>query len=333
MSATRPLDSLIVLIPIYNDWEAVGTLIPKIDSQINGQIKKVSIVLINDGSEDRLATDDSSLYNSYNSISQIEVVHLKRNVGHQRAIAVGLAFVRNHYQEAGAIVVMDGDGQDSPLDLPRLVTDHCSHTEDAIVFAKRGRRSESHLFKTLNWIFRLIHRLLTGRSVKVGNFSLIPFSLLERLVTLPELWSHVSATAFKYDLPVRYVEADRLARIVEQSQMALDSLILHGIKAFSVYYDRIAVRSLAGLGLASVVCVFLLTFLGLISLYADTDFLTGIATLTFIFILFLLNAGAVVFFSLINKLHHDNQRLSWPDRDYDNFIKMVETVNGNHDVD
>ena len=62
------------------------------------------------------------------TVSAIRIVlRLRRNVGHQRAIALGLTYLQ---VEAGceAVIVMDADGEDRPADVPRSrpVTSACS---------------------------------------------------------------------------------------------------------------------------------------------------------------------------------------------------------------
>ena len=50
----------------------------------------------------------------------VEVLHLRRNLGHQRAIAIGLAYLEAH-STCEAVVVMDGDLQHPPELVPALV--------------------------------------------------------------------------------------------------------------------------------------------------------------------------------------------------------------------
>ena len=54
------------------------------------------------------------------SLATVDVLPLRRNLGHQRAIAIGLAYVEQHIDNR-CVVVMDSDGEDSPEDVPRLL--------------------------------------------------------------------------------------------------------------------------------------------------------------------------------------------------------------------
>ena len=101
------------------------------------------------------------------------MLRLRRNLGHQRAIAVGLAYVEDRFKH-DAVVVMDSDGEDDPSDVPRLLELLRAEGGRAIVFAERTRRSESWSFRFFYGLYKLLHRVLTGHGVRVGNFSAIP---------------------------------------------------------------------------------------------------------------------------------------------------------------
>jgi hypothetical protein len=67
-------------------------------------------------------------------------LRLRRNLVHQRTIAIGLAHIGEY--EARDVVVMDSDGEDDPRDVPRLVA-RMQEERGRSVFAERTRRSES----------------------------------------------------------------------------------------------------------------------------------------------------------------------------------------------
>jgi hypothetical protein len=97
---------------------------------------------------------------------------------------------------------MDGDGQDAPEDIAKLLQRSREVGESSLVFAKRARRSESIVFRFFYQYYRLLHRVLTGLLVEVGNFSIVPSPLLERLVGVSELWNHYAATVVKSKMPM-----------------------------------------------------------------------------------------------------------------------------------
>ena len=107
---------------------------------------------------------------------------------------------------------MDADGEDAAEDVPRLVA-ALGAGEAAIVFAGRSARSEGPLFRVFYEIYRLMHRLLTGRRIWFGNFSIVPARLLPRLVLLSELWNHYPSAVVKARIPFTSIPLPRAPRL------------------------------------------------------------------------------------------------------------------------
>ena len=88
------------------------------------------------------------------------------------------------------------------------------------------------------------HWLLTGVRVRVGNFSIVPWQALERLVVVSELWNHYAAAIFRARLPYRTIPMDRGRRINGESKMNFVALLVHGLSAISVFSDIVSTRLL-----------------------------------------------------------------------------------------
>src|SRR5690349_16035913 len=104
--------NLVMLMPVFNDWESADLLCRKLDAQM-AQDRTVSarILLVDDGSTEPVP--DDFLRPPLSGASGVQILRLVRNLGHQRAIAVGLTYV-NEALDPDAIVVMDSDGEDRP---------------------------------------------------------------------------------------------------------------------------------------------------------------------------------------------------------------------------
>jgi polyisoprenyl-phosphate glycosyltransferase len=232
---------LVVLIPVYDDWTAVRLLLPLLDSELAGHGLRARVVLIDDASvepmPERLVDDE------LDAIAEIRVLTLRRNLGHQRALAIGLSYVQERIP-CDAVVVMDADGEDKPEDVPRLLAELTAHDGRTIVFAQRIRRSEGLVFTFLYRLYRLAHRVLTGIPVQVGNFSIVPYALLDRLVVVSDLWNHYAAAVFQSRLPFVMIPTARGRRLAGRSSMNLVSLVGHGLSAIAVFADRVGVRVL-----------------------------------------------------------------------------------------
>ena len=112
---------------------------------------------------------DGKRHGLYWAIRFLDRLRLRRNLGHQRAICVGLAQFEGigRYTSIDTCVVMDADGEDAPADVPRLLAAFAEGNGTHAVFASRLKRSEGLLFRFSYATYRLVHRVLTGLPVPV----------------------------------------------------------------------------------------------------------------------------------------------------------------------
>ena len=74
------------LIPVFNDWNSLNILLKRIDQEISSFEDIFDIVVLNDGS-----TIKHSIKNkNFKKINLIKILNLKKNLGSQRALAIGL---------------------------------------------------------------------------------------------------------------------------------------------------------------------------------------------------------------------------------------------------
>jgi glycosyltransferase involved in cell wall biosynthesis len=238
----RPTNLLIVM-PVYEDWASAIEVCRRIDAVMPQMSARAGIMLIDDGSP---STHPPAL--DVLELARIQDVHilaLNRNLGHQRAIAVALAYAAANLA-ADAVVIMDADGEDPPEQIPQLLLEAESRDFSAVVFAERGRRVEGPLFRFLYFFYRALHYALTGRKIRVGNFSVLPWPLLNALIRYPELWNHYAAAVLQSRLPRAMIRLDRGRRIQGKSKMSFVDLVMHGLSALFAYHDLVATRLLIG---------------------------------------------------------------------------------------
>jgi hypothetical protein len=227
-------------IPIYEDWPSAVVLLERLDVVAREEGWDADVLLVDDGSN---SGPGEAMRQRFSSLGRVDVLHLRRNLGHQRAIAIGLTWLHEQARYE-RIVVMDGDGEDAPEDVPRLLERLDALPTDRVVFAARTRRSEGLTFRLMYRAYRALHRVLTGRKVEVGNFSALPAALLARLVAVSELWNHYAAAVYHARLPTELVPIARGTRIDGSSRMSFVSLATHGLSAMSVFGETIGVRML-----------------------------------------------------------------------------------------
>jgi polyisoprenyl-phosphate glycosyltransferase len=316
-----------VLIPIFNDWSALEALLPLLDTALHGAGRQADVLILDDAST--ISRGGRLESTSFQAIERVRVLQLRRNLGHQRALAVGLAYVDAH-DLASTVVVMDGDGEDAPADVPKLLERYDAEHGRQVVFAERRRRSESLTFRLFYWLYRATHVVMTGHRVRVGNFSVLPGDLLHRLVVVSELWNHYAAAVFKARLPFVTVPTARANRLEGRSTMSYVSLVVHGLSAISVYNEIIGVRALAAAvalialsGVGIVVIIWIRVFSDLaIPGWATT----GVGVLLVILLQAVLFSMVFSFITLANR-----QGLSFlPARDYGYFVDKIVDVYERH---
>jgi hypothetical protein len=314
---------LLILIPIFEDWAAAALLLVDLDRALHEAHLRATVWLVDDGSLEQ--PDPAMATRGYHALESIHVLALRRNLGHQRAIAIGLAAAHEQFRPS-AVVVMDGDGEDAPDDVPRLVAALRACDRRNIVFAERRRRAEHALFKAFYAAYRWGHRLLTGISVRVGNFSIVPAGQLERIVVVSELWNHYAAAVDQARLPRETIPTRRFPRLTGASRMNFTSLVTHGLRALSVHAELIGVRLL-------VFTIVLATVFATLSAIVFGMRVTALATVPgwavsiaglLALLLCQAVASAVVFVFLV--LHGRSQPLFIPIRDYAYFVKSLTSL-------
>ncbi|MCP4111929.1 MAG: glycosyltransferase [Desulfobacteraceae bacterium] len=215
------MKTILILIPVFNDWESAGRLVSEIDLLHTEDC--FSILFVDDASVKpvNISVPDKD----FRRISDISVLSLNRNLGHQRAIASGLAYAY-HNSDFKAVIVMDSDGEDRPDDIPALIKAFRESDRNKIIFAERNKRSESMQFKIFYQLYLITFRILTGFVDRMGNFSIVPRSLAKRLVTASEIWMHYSSSVRKLQIPYEKVMADRGLRYHGKSKMRLTGHLL-----------------------------------------------------------------------------------------------------------
>ncbi len=224
--------AFIAAIPVFNDWAAARLLLSKLDTALRAANLRVQVILIDDGSTVPAELDFREL--NLEAVCSIEVLLLRRNLGHQRAIAIGLTYA-HHQTKDLPILVMDADGEDSPGDVPSLYRKFQEELGQKVIFAKRSKRSESLGFRVFYQIYKLTYRMLTGFDVNVGNFSIAPAIAVDRLVVVSELWSHYAAAVHKARILYATIDTKRDKRLDGESRMNFVALVIHGLSAISVF--------------------------------------------------------------------------------------------------
>lgn len=315
---------LVVVIPVYDDWESVMLLLPQLDAVLATQDVTAEALLVDDCStRDRPASLGTL---PLSAIQELRVLRLRRNLGHQRAIAIGLTHVEGARPDARALV-MDGDGEDQPSDVPALLAESAANPT-SIVFAARRKRSESVGFRVGYALYRGLHRALTGLSVNVGNFSVLPPRALRTLVVVSELWNHYAAAVFRARIPYRLVPTARGKRLAGTPTMNYVTLTAHGLSALAVHGEVVGARMFlasAGLAVCAAAALVSVVYVRLFTPLAIPGWATNAAGLAAVLLIQLL--GLAVLFAFVILTGRSNANFI-PLRDYGYFIDRLDVVIG-----
>ena len=318
-SAKIPL-RVVVLMPLRDDWASATELIRLLDPAMSSFPCIVDVLLVDDGSVQEFAFAD--FQSRFGVIRSIRILRLRRNLGHQRAIAMGLTHVDKAIP-CDAVLVMDGDGEDTPEGVLQLLRSYSGMTA---IFAERSRRKESFVFRLFYQLYKLLHRMLTGISVRVGNFSILPSRYLGTLVVMSELWNHYAAAVFRSGLPFTTTPIPRGHRIAGTSRMNFVSLTSHGMSAISVFGDVVGVRLLIASLAGSIMAILGILAVIAVKVFSDRAIpgwaTYSVGTLIVILIQFVTMATAFTFTMLSNRIN-----LSFvPLRDYELFVADIQDV-------
>ena len=187
------MKKIIILIPVYNDWQSVSKLLNEININVKGLDFEFSIMVINDASTEAQSLTLENLEN----LKSVRVMNMKTNRGHARCIATGLKYIFEN-EEFDYVIPMDGDGEDRPEEI-KFFTEEANYSPDKAIVGERIKRSENLIFKVSYSIHKLITYTFTGQSIKFGNFTCLPKSTVEKMIKDKATWSSFSGALTKFE--------------------------------------------------------------------------------------------------------------------------------------
>lgn len=310
MHATTP--NFVVVTPVFEDAEASARLFTELSATFGRQ---VHVVAVDDGSVRQpvdLATMNAAGLSG-------TVIRLRRNVGHQRAIAIGIGYVAENMGTV-PVVVMDADGEDLPGSIPRLLQELSAADVDVVV-AQRKARVETRRFKAFYFLYKRLFKLLTGREINFGNFMALKPPAVRRLAAMQELWVHVASCVLGSRLRIRGCALDRGPRYAGQSKMNFAALALHGFRGVMVFTEDVLVRVVIASALIGALAVLagLVTIILKVSGFATPGWFSvalGILSLVF------LQTGSLALISLM--LNGVSKSAAMAHTPYAQFIDYIE---------
>ena len=230
------MTNLNILLPLYNDWRSCNILIKKINEQLRKKKRFGNILILDDASTQKINVTRSGLKN----IRKIKVLKLKKNLGSQKIISIGLDYIKNEKNKI--IVIMDSDGEDDVNQINNLI-DTANKNKNYIAVASRVKRKEHLIFRTLYKIHLIVTFLLTFNWISFGNYSSFHSSNIKKILKNNSSWLAYSSCVAK-NCKIIKISTNRQKRFFGKSKLSFLGLFNHSFRVLSVFQNKILIISI-----------------------------------------------------------------------------------------
>jgi len=205
---------LSVVVPVYNEEANVEPLIGEINGVLRHLGKSYEVVVVDDGSEDQTFAVLSKLHREQPTMT---VVRLKRNFGQTAALAAGLAYARGEI-----VILMDGDGQNDPADIPALLAKLAQGND--LVAGWRFNRRDPFLNRRLPSM--IANRLISWTTrVKLHDYGctlkVMRKDIAKNLKLYGEMHRFIPAIAFERGARIAELKVNHRPRLRGQSKYGI----------------------------------------------------------------------------------------------------------------
>ena len=149
----------LILTPTYNDWKSLNYTLLEIDKNISDLSGNFEVLIIDDAS----TLKEKLNKNKLKKLKNIKTLYLKNNLGSQKAIALGLSYIKQ-LKKNYIITILDSDGEDDPGKIKNLIN-LAKKNPNKIIVASRKSRTENFFLKFLNFIRLMITYIATGKYI------------------------------------------------------------------------------------------------------------------------------------------------------------------------
>jgi len=214
--------------PVFNEEDNVIPLVHEITKAGEQLNRTYEIVLVDDGSKDQTVAKLRKLVQAF---PKLRAVCLKRNYGQTAATAAAFAYARGKY-----IVTMDGDLQNDPADVPRLI--HMMDTEDIDIISgwRKNRQDKAITRKLPSVIANAIIAAVTGVQIKDNGCALKVYrsEVAKNIPLYGEMHRFITALASIDGAVIKEVAVNHRARTAGESKYGLS-------RTFKVILDLLTV--------------------------------------------------------------------------------------------
>lgn len=214
---------LSIVVPLYRCEDTIKSLIKRVDIAMSNLVIEnrieIEFILV----DDRSPLDDWKTVSELANVdSRIKGIRLSRNFGQHPAIIAGLMNSRGDW-----VVVMDGDLQDRPEEIPKLLLKALDGWDGVV--ARRVNRKDTLLKKATSWIYSQVLYNLTGfrRDSRISNFGIYNRKIISAILSVGDYIK-------LFPILINWVGFDVIAIDVEHGERTLGSSSYTLRKAFNL---------------------------------------------------------------------------------------------------
>jgi len=226
--SNKPLIS--VVSPIYFGESLTEILVERLISTLDVLVPSFEIILVDDRSPDKSWMVIQKLCAKYKVVRGIR---LSRNFGQHYAITAGLDHAKGDW-----VVVMDGDLQDRPEEIPALYAK--ANEGYSVVLARRHQRQDNYFKKIFSKIFYRVLSYLTGtyNDPAVANFGIYHRSVIESICTMRESIRYFPTMVRWVGFNRTYIDVDHAARPEGKTSYDFSKRIKLATEIILAYSDK-----------------------------------------------------------------------------------------------
>ena len=219
-----------VVIPVYKCEEFIEELYQRLVAQIEEITTNFEIIMVEDWGEDG---SWALINNLSNKDRRVKGIQFSRNFGQHYGITAGLDHCKGDW-----VVIMDGDLQDQPEEIPRLYAKAQEGFD--IVLARRTQRQDPLLQKIASRIFYRVFNYFTEMSYdpRVGNFRIISKKVATNYREMREQLRFFGGLVDWLGFPTAYVDINHDQRLSGKSSYTLRKKWKLAYEAIIAYSDK-----------------------------------------------------------------------------------------------
>ncbi len=204
---------LSLVIPLYNEEDNVALLTQKIHESLHGY--RYQIIYIDDSSQDGTRAVIDRMQDD-----KVHLIALKKNYGQSLALAAGIDYAEGEY-----IITMDGDLQNDPADIPKMLAEVVNGEYDVIT-GIRQKRKDSLIKKIPSKIANFMVRRASKLDIKDNGCALKVFTkeIAKELNLYGEMHRFITLLAHLEGARIKQVPVAHHARHAGKSKYGLERI-------------------------------------------------------------------------------------------------------------